>query len=276
MATPTHTYSPTCRLRPISSSAPTDDIPPLINTQFFYSSPIPIDDPLSAASTIITTSSTTPAESKPPLRPFTEGDNLSLERAWKGFSDNDCKRLHKEVLKRKTKGESAKSVEGKFRGILKRLSAKHVKKHEEEGGITVSGMQGECCAELRVDASAELRKEFCGLTRRRVEGLDEDKVVEGVMGLMLGEGHKGLLGTSPMVIPGSSVVGSRPGTIAGSPAVGGSIGRSDGLTGKPFAKIELDREGGTRSNRSSGVGTPEERGLLRVGRARADSRGSNS
>ncbi|KAK4165100.1 phospholipase DDHD1 [Cladorrhinum sp. PSN259] len=288
---PQHTFSPSCRLQPISSTPQNDDTPPPINAQFFYSSPIPIDDPLSAASTIITTSSTTPAESKLPVRPFTAGDNLALERAWRGFRNEEHRNGHAAAIKRQKRGdESAESVRAKFKGIVERLAKVHKERHEAEGaqgmaagltgqsvGMGVTSVKPEiqtCCPELRVEASAELRREFCAVTRRRVEGLDEDKVVEGVMALMVGsEGGKVGPLTTPMVIPGSV---SRPGTLAGSPAVGTSMGRSDGLTGKPFAKIELDPLG-TRSSRSSGVGTPEERGVgLRVGRARADSRGSTS
>src|SRR5688572_2210210 len=65
-----HTYDSSCRLRPISSHSrlrnhhhdddeedDNNDPPPPIQAQFFYASPIPIDDPLAAASTIVTTRS---------------------------------------------------------------------------------------------------------------------------------------------------------------------------------------------------------------------------
>lgn len=298
---PSHTYGPSCRLRPISPSShvPDEDDnnpPPPIQSQFFYSSPIPIDDPLSAASTIITTSSSTPAETKLPLRPFSAGDNLALERSWLGFGEKEGhNKSHKLAVKQGKKGERGEDVEKKFSGVVQRLFKSHKERHEAEG-LGAPGLGGgaggevpqpavvgpACCPELRVDASAELRREFCAVTRRRVEGLDEDRVVEGVMGMMLGDvrasGTGGLLGSSsPMVIPGKV---SRPGTIAGSPAVLvgsagiGSVGRSDGISGKPFVRVDLDAPG-RGSNRSSGVQTPEDRGIAGR-RARADSKGSGA
>ncbi len=38
-----------------------------------------------------------------------------------------------------------------------------------------------CCSELLIDASAELRNEFCALVRKRQRLLGQDRVIEGVM-----------------------------------------------------------------------------------------------
>ncbi|TVY89660.1 putative phospholipase [Lachnellula willkommii] len=89
-----HTYGPTCRLSrkvPFSASKGHDDCPEL-EAQFFYSSPLPIDDPLSVVPT------PTGSESKPvkhPLRPFSAYDNDSLEEAWRGLASGKDKKHHK-------------------------------------------------------------------------------------------------------------------------------------------------------------------------------------
>lgn len=85
MATLTHTYGPSCSLQPVSnvfnrhaSELSTD--PPKIRAHFFYSSNLPIDDPLTPVPPPSSSSSTLP--SKVPPRPFSAYDNTALEEAW--------------------------------------------------------------------------------------------------------------------------------------------------------------------------------------------------
>ena len=56
------------------------DLPPKIRAQFFYTSALPIDDPLSPLPAFSTSSSST--SSKLPPRPFSVRDNAELEQAW--------------------------------------------------------------------------------------------------------------------------------------------------------------------------------------------------
>ncbi|EKD12265.1 uncharacterized protein L3040_000265 [Drepanopeziza brunnea f. sp. 'multigermtubi'] len=76
-----HTYGPTCHLAPATNDVLSggDDVPPL-RSYFFYSSPLPIDDPLSAVP--VPTGEVT----KHPPRPFSARDNNALEEAWLGLS----------------------------------------------------------------------------------------------------------------------------------------------------------------------------------------------
>ncbi len=80
-----HTYGPSCSLhaessqyslRPCESSRD----PPKIRAQFFYSSALPIDDPLSRVPPPTSNSATT--LSRVPPRPFSVFDNTALEEAW--------------------------------------------------------------------------------------------------------------------------------------------------------------------------------------------------
>ncbi|CAL3962516.1 unnamed protein product [Diplocarpon coronariae] len=84
MSRPIHTYGPTCRLSAVTSNASggDNDMPPL-KTHFFYSSPLPIDDPLSAVP--IPTGAESKLAKHPP-RPFSARDNNALEEAWLGLS----------------------------------------------------------------------------------------------------------------------------------------------------------------------------------------------
>src|ERR1700680_1293279 len=86
-----HTYGPTCRLAPavtFSSSISDDDIPPL-KAQFFYASPSPIDDPLSAAPTPASSDS---KSIKHTPRPFSAYDQSALEEAWLGLGSGTDKK----------------------------------------------------------------------------------------------------------------------------------------------------------------------------------------
>ena len=83
MSTRNHTYGPICALHEESNhfirrASAVSDLPPKITTRFFYSSALPIDDPLSP----LPPPSTNPSPSKVPLRPFSNHDNAALEEAW--------------------------------------------------------------------------------------------------------------------------------------------------------------------------------------------------
>ncbi|KAL8947909.1 MAG: hypothetical protein Q9222_005858 [Ikaeria aurantiellina] len=84
LSTTAHTYGPECSLQPGSNvftrraSAASVDAP-LIRAQFFYSSPLPIDDPLSP---VPPPSSKPNVTSRVPPRPFSVTDNKALEEAW--------------------------------------------------------------------------------------------------------------------------------------------------------------------------------------------------
>lgn len=84
LSTTAHTYGPECSLHPESNlftrrASTVSADAPLIRAQFFYSSPLPIDDPLSP----IPSPSGKPATaSKVSPRPFSVADNKALEDAW--------------------------------------------------------------------------------------------------------------------------------------------------------------------------------------------------
>ncbi|KAI9809942.1 MAG: hypothetical protein M1825_000375 [Sarcosagium campestre] len=85
MSSSHHTYGPTCRLKidPIPQEQEAEDRPPHLRAQFFYTSAVPIDDPLSP----LPPPSNTPTSTvlRHPSRPFSALDNAALEEAWKGL-----------------------------------------------------------------------------------------------------------------------------------------------------------------------------------------------
>lgn len=180
----THNYGPGCRLAPLDYPAETNpaihDIPPLV-AQFFYSSVIPIDDPLALAAAPEAKSS------KPnPPRPFSHGDNNALEKAWLSLASDEDKRDHIEALKSPTLSPSSiRADQKKIEAIYRHLVRKHSEKHTKEGlAPSKAATPGEvpiCCDELRIDASNELRRAFCALVRTRRKGLDADTVIQAVL-----------------------------------------------------------------------------------------------
>jgi hypothetical protein len=130
MSYSTHTFGPTCHLGRVvtfSGSKGDDDMPDL-KAQFFYSSPLDIDDPLSAVP------APSGSESKPakhPPRPFSACDTNALEEAWLGLaSEKDRKHHHRgKVSKPLTKAQAERRA-----SIVSTLATKHNKKHALEEG----------------------------------------------------------------------------------------------------------------------------------------------
>jgi len=125
-----HTHGPTCYLSRVvtfSSSNGDDDIPAL-KAQFFYSSPLPIDDPLTA---VPTPSGSESRPTKHAPRPFSAYDNNALEQAWLGLGSEQDRKNH-----RKLKNSSLRPLIGlevqTRASVVRELAAKHNKKHAKE------------------------------------------------------------------------------------------------------------------------------------------------
>jgi hypothetical protein len=94
MSQPAHTYGPTCHLAQtvsFSGAKGNDDMPDL-KAHFFYASPLPIDDPLSAAPT---PSGSESKSVKHTPRPFSAYDNNALEEAWLGLGSGQDRKNHR-------------------------------------------------------------------------------------------------------------------------------------------------------------------------------------
>ncbi|MCJ1403558.1 hypothetical protein MMC11_006781 [Xylographa trunciseda] len=94
MAIPVHSYGPSCALHEdfnnfTRKASELSDEAPHLRPQFFYSSILPIDDPLSPLPAPSTSSSS--GSSRFPPRPFSTYDNVALEEAWQGLRKVDEK-----------------------------------------------------------------------------------------------------------------------------------------------------------------------------------------
>lgn len=129
MATAIHTYGPTCHFeRPEPS---TGDDAPRLNVQYFYSSSLPIDDPLSVVPTPVDADSRNP---KHPPRPFSTYDNNALENAWRSLVSMQDRKYHDKIraanLKPLTKAQILRRAT-----IVKELTVKHTLKHSIAAAI---------------------------------------------------------------------------------------------------------------------------------------------
>ncbi|KAI0010593.1 DDHD domain-containing protein [Xylariaceae sp. FL0662B] len=191
-----HNYGSRCRLAPVSYPFDPSDvhgIPP-VNAQYFYSSPIPIDDPLST-STIPTT--TDPKSARSSLQPFSPGDNNALELAWLSLSSRFHCYNHDNARRNRSPSPSVEKANAdKLDDIIREMAVKHAEKHAREGPTQDIVQPSDatlpppsldtspCCPELLVDVGIALRTSFCAVTRRRQPYLDRDRVAQSVIAEM--------------------------------------------------------------------------------------------
>ena len=126
MAPAEHTFDQKCRQKPVIFPEREDGMPP-IEAQFFYSSTIPIDDPLSAN---INTGTPDKRSIKSLLRPFGRGDNNALERAWLALGKSHDRVRHQDLLNEKPKPAAAAKTDSEKRDrLVHALAEKHSKQH---------------------------------------------------------------------------------------------------------------------------------------------------
>ncbi|EPE07801.1 ddhd domain-containing protein [Ophiostoma piceae UAMH 11346] len=210
-----HTYGPHCRLAAVPQPHPgawLEGISPS-KAQYFYSSLISIDDPLSA--------STGDAKSpKQPLRPFSEEDNNALEASWLGLSTKQYRENHAAAKSGHSPEASvAKSNEEVVALVVQNLTARHCLKHARDDafvsdtGATIrathrgaTASMSACCDELYSDAALELSKLFCPLATMQLSVVNVDKVVRRVIVAMGKKARTASTGLSPNTAPESIVL----------------------------------------------------------------------
>ncbi|KAI1178155.1 DDHD domain-containing protein [Nemania sp. FL0916] len=189
-----HNLGPQCRLAPARNPfASSQDVPPAA-AQFFYSSPVPIDDPLSAVA-----ATNDPRSLRAALQPFSPGDNNALEAAWLSLAAGQYARNHDHARRRQSPSPSlARANAATLAAITRDLAVKHTEKHAREGVLRSSvsplsldrGMQPiedtapPCCPELLVDVGLALRNSFCAVARRRQHVLDPAAIARTVVAEM--------------------------------------------------------------------------------------------
>ena len=145
MSTSPHTYGPTCLLGPAESTKQPvilEETPPL-RAQFFFNSPLALDDPLSPVPP--PTNSTSSTLSKRPPRPFSAYDNAALEEAWAGLE------VSKLALHRGGKGAKA-DKKRKGPQPKKDLSLKKDTKAEVKADV-----KADAKAEAKIDAKVDAK-----------------------------------------------------------------------------------------------------------------------
>jgi hypothetical protein len=183
-----HTYGLECRLAPPPRPEATgrfEGIPPL-RAHFFYSAPVPIDDPLS---TTVIAGAADSKSSKLLLRPFSLGDSNALEKTWLGFASDEARINH--CLAQQSRGPKPTLSEAnaaKLDVIIQNLAEKHKQKHGQAlipepktADVHPGSTLVVCCPELLTDVATELQREFCALERERQRNLDRDGVIQSVM-----------------------------------------------------------------------------------------------
>jgi hypothetical protein len=194
MSSSHHTYGPTCHLaRTVSfSGVKTNDDIPALRAQFFYASPLPIDDPLTA----VPPPTGDLRAAKHPPRPYSAYDNNALEEAWLGLTSPRDRKRHLKI--RSTSPKPLTKAEAEKRAALvSEIAAKHNKKHAIEELSKRSSSPSKtcvicpsndgstpieiCCAELEKEIRAEQNRLFLGTWFRRGSKLEVDRLIQDIM-----------------------------------------------------------------------------------------------
>lgn len=207
-----HTFDAKCRQTPVSLPERDGGMPP-IKAQFFYSSSIPIDDPLSASSHTATTDF---RKYKELLRPFGRGDNNALETAWLSLSTPENRTRHEALRFGKPKtGELVKKDAEVREELVHSVAERHARVHVGTGASQDMSMRTTadadqtqetpeelCCSKLLEDIEKELKKTTCSLAKSadpafRPEAIARD-ITEIVLRRQLGQDDGGLWPSSPL------------------------------------------------------------------------------
>lgn len=197
---------------------------PPIDAQFFYSSLIPIDDPLSTSSPAGASDS---KSARRQLRPFGRGDNNALEKAWLGLMSDGDREQHQSARSGRCQTAAVAKPAADTRAlVVQALALQHWDKHgsgirpQEVSTPAVDAAMTNtvrlCCSELPFDVSEELQQSFCGLLRKFDGGLSIEKVSQDVVAAIsnLGKSTSNAIethrGAPTVASPNSTPPGSWP------------------------------------------------------------------
>lgn len=166
-------------------------MPPVVS-QFFYSTLIPIDELLATSARSGSSNNKSP---KRQFRPFGQGDNITLEKAWMSLASDNFRADHHAA--RATKCETASTSnrrEQRRQRLVETLALKHVKLHNnltneqhysrDAGRPEVAGELPVCCQSLRSEVAEILQQTFCALSRKTRPDLTINAVEQDVIGSM--------------------------------------------------------------------------------------------
>ncbi|EGX89192.1 DDHD domain protein [Cordyceps militaris CM01] len=182
-----HTFDAKCRQTPVILPERDGGMPP-VKAQFFYSSSIPIDDPLSASSHTATTDT---RKNKELLRPFGRGDNNALETAWLSLSTAEDRSRHTALRSGKPKNGSIVEQGADWREkLVTRAAQNHGNTHAgspvDQDILARKGLQDEvCCSELLQQIKRQLQNTTCSLARAIDPTLSPEAIAKDVAALVL-------------------------------------------------------------------------------------------
>ncbi|KAJ2901262.1 ddhd domain-containing protein [Zalerion maritima] len=200
-----HNFGTKCRLAPIRRpwAQKEDEIPP-VEAQYFYSSPISIDDPLSPS---LIAGSAEAKSARGPLRPFSRGDNNSLEKVWLTLASDKDRDSHMRTVSSPPNLTTLTSADAETLAVLiLSLSRKHAAYHPPDppssrpgtptandhdtattATATVLAKDDDtapipvCCPSLPAELEHELAQFFCPIVRSRYRPLRKDVVIQEIM-----------------------------------------------------------------------------------------------
>lgn len=268
---PTHTFGSKCRLAKVDPLWSQKDVPETV-PQYFYSSPISIDDPLSSS---LIANSADSKNLRGPLRPFSPGDNNALERAWLSIAndnDRECHRRAQLAIGPLGQANLPSADSESLSRLVGVLISKHSMIHDKSSRPNTPLLKNDtplstCCPELIKDVQSELERAFCPLARSQYRQLQRENVIQEIMNgvksltrdnissLAFSHSYAVSLPSEGDALGGVGSHGSQKiigrGKHSTDSAIGSPVspspalfavpirppGKDDGVTGRPFARM---------------------------------------
>lgn len=245
MTGPIHTYGPTCLLTdddPDLSTWFSSATPPRVRPQFFYTSALPIDDPLTSLPP--PSGGQGSVNDKAPPQPFSAKDHVALEEAWTELRENTGRKLAARAIRSREGTSARNSVVSVPEAAQRRRAGIHddaspFGSQQNSPGVSTSDLENRPLRVAKV--RSEHRASSAGLRPRTAQDDEVDDGSQSPNAVLRKKGRSSFShnakGVRQQTI--SSLVGEDAGLEEPESGSGRATPRDTSISGSPFIRAPI-------------------------------------